>query len=145
VAWQSAVTSLRWPKDARSEFVKPPAIESPWDSQSNDPPSLSTFAHRFLAEGDSWFTSGSLNPTKNPNLLFEMAFDQFACAINCASPGDTLQRMARMNADPMFDNLLRGHIARDWDGLLLSCGCNDLIDAMQVRRAGIPPAHRLLL
>ena len=106
---------------------------------------MSSQAYRFLAEGDSWFTIGSLNPAKNSNLLFEMAFDQFACAVNCASPGDTLQHIAKMNTDRNFVNLLRGRIARVWDGVLLSCGGNDLIDAMQVRGPGIPPAQRLLL
>jgi hypothetical protein len=126
--------------------MKPLAIYSPWDLQSGEqPPSLASFAYRFLAEGDSWFTIGSLNPAKNSNLLFEMAFEQFACAVNCASPGDTLQRVARMNTDPMFVRQLRGNVAREWDGLLLSCGGNDLIDAMQVRGTGIPPEQRLLL
>lgn len=44
------------------------AIYSPEDLNRNEPPPLSDFGWRFLAEGDSWFTIGSLNPAKNSNL-----------------------------------------------------------------------------
>lgn len=125
--------------------MKPLAVYSPWHLSSSEPPDLSSQAYRFLAEGDSWFTLGTLNPAKNSNLLFEMAFERFACAVNCASPGDTLRRMAQMNRDREFVGLLVGRTARLWDAVLLSCGGNDLIDAVQVRGAGIPPAKRLLL
>ena len=56
------------------------------------------FGYRFLAEGDSWFTIGALNPLKNANLLFEMRFGQSACAVNCATPGDTLRAHGRRSA-----------------------------------------------
>ncbi len=123
---------------------KPLAIYSPWHLLSSEPPDLSSPAYRFLAEGDSWFSIGSLNPAKNSNLLFEMAFEQSACAINCASPGDTLRRMSQINADPNFVNLLCGKIARNWDALLLSCGGNDLIDAVQSFGPSVPLKLRLL-
>lgn len=116
-------------------------------SSLNDPtlaPNLGGFGMRFLAEGDSWFTVGALNPLKNANLLFEMRFDQTAVAINCATPGDTLQRMADTHRDPEFVDLLAGRRKRAWDGLLLSCGGNDLIDALGVRGPGIPLHLRLL-
>jgi hypothetical protein len=107
-------------------------------------PPFSEFGYRFLAEGDSWFTVGALNPLKNSNLLFEMRFAQTGCAINCATPGDTLNHMSELNSDPDFIDLLTGRRARVWDGLLLSCGGNDLIDALGVRGPGIPLAQRLL-
>lgn len=107
-------------------------------------PNLGEFGIRFLAEGDSWFTIGALNPLKNSNLLFEMRFAQSAVAINCATPGDTLQRMAQTGSDPVFVDLLLGKRRRPWDALLLSCGGNDLIDALAVRGAGIPLRLRLL-
>jgi hypothetical protein len=125
--------------------MKPMAIYNPGHLQSSEPPDLSSQAYRFLAEGDSWFSIGTLNPAKNSNLLFEMAFERSACAVNCASPGDTLRRMSQMNRDPNFVNLLAGRIARVWDGVLMSCGGNDLIEALQVRGAGVPPELRLLL
>ena len=39
------------------------------------PPALEQFAHRFLAEGDSWFTIGTLNFFDASNLLFELEFE----------------------------------------------------------------------
>jgi hypothetical protein len=116
-------------------------------SSLNDPtlaPNLGGYGMRFLAEGDSWFTVGALNPLKNANLLFEMRFEQTAVAINCATPGDTLRRMADTHRDPEFVDLLAGRRRRAWDGLLMSCGGNDLIDALGVRGPGIPLHLRLL-
>ena len=116
-------------------------------SSLNDPtlaPNLGGYGMRLLAEGDSWFTVGALNPLKNANLLFEMRFAQTAVAINCATPGDTLRRMADLRRDPEFVDLLAGRRRRAWDGLLMSCGGNDLIDALGVRGPGIPLHLRLL-
>ena len=120
-------------------------IYTPHHLAGNEPPPLEQYGWRFLAEGDSWFTIGALNPAKNSNLLFELAFESTACAVNCAYPGDTLQHMAQFTANPDFANLLAGRTARTWDGLLLSAGGNDLIDALQVRGPGVPPEQRLLL
>ena len=111
---------------------------------ANDP-DWSDCTWRLLAEGDSWFSIGTLNPAKNSNLLFEMEFSQWAGAVNCASPGDTLGRMCKMNCDPTFTDLLLGRRARIWDALLISCGGNDLIDAFGVGSNGVPPEKRLLL
>ncbi len=120
-------------------------IHAPSDLNTPDlAPNLGGFGMRFLAEGDSWFTVGALNPLKNANLLFEMRFAQTAVAINCATPGDTLQRMADTRRDPVFVDLLAGRRQRAWDGILLSCGGNDLIDALGVRAAGVPLELRLL-
>ncbi len=125
---------------------KPLAIYSPWHLQPGEMMAdLSQYAYRFLAEGDSWFSIGSLNPAKNSNLLFELSFEQSACAVNCASPGDTLRRMSQINTDRNFISLLRGRTARIWDGMLLSCGGNDLISAVRTHGDEIPPAQRLLL
>jgi lysophospholipase L1-like esterase len=125
-------------------------VFSPSQLFSDNPPDLSSRAFRFLAEGDSWFTIGTLNLLANSNLLFEMEFEQSACAINCASPGDTLKHMAQMNADRNFADLLFGRRARFWDAIILSCGGNDLIDAVgtpPVDQNGqaVPPELRLLL
>ena len=37
---------------------------------------LSAAGRRFLAEGDSWFTLGTLNLTQGTNLLMELQFKQ---------------------------------------------------------------------
>lgn len=120
-------------------------IHPPSDLNTPDlAPNLGGFGLRLLAEGDSWFTVGALNPLKNANLLFEMRFAQTAVAINCATPGDTLRRMVDTRRDPAFVDLLVGKGKRAWDGLLLSCGGNDLIDALGVRADGVPLHLRLL-
>lgn len=125
--------------------MNPLAIYRPQDLSSNEPPDLAALGLRLLAEGDSWFTIGSLNPAKNSNLLFELEFGQSAAAVNCGYPGDTLRRMASISSDPQFASLLSGPLARHWDGILLSAGGNDLIDAVQLRGPGLAPAQRLLL
>ena len=124
-------------------------IYSPAQLFSSEPPDLSSPAYRFLAEGDSWFSLGTLDLVKNSSLLLEMNFGQSGCAINCATPGDTLKRMSQLNTDPNFIDLLCGKRARHWDGILMSCGGNDLIEAVQspaVDAAGqpVPKALRLL-
>lgn len=121
------------------------AIYSPDQVTSNEPPDLASLGYRFLAEGDSWFSIGSLNPARNSNLLFEMEFQQWAGAVNCASPGDTLRRIAQMSRDPHFVNLLAGRRALPWDALLMSCGGNDLVDAVEPQGADVPQTQRLLL
>lgn len=105
---------------------------------------LSSYGQRFLAQGDSWFSFGALNLPKNSNLLFEMEFANHRCAINCSHPGATLGRMVNHIRSPHFNQLLQGNAWRPWDGLLLSCGGNDLIDALG--DASITdPSKRLLL
>lgn len=103
-----------------------------------------TYAWRFLAEGDSWFTIGAI---PSSNLLFELQLKKSALVLNLGYPGDTIQNIARLTkgnaeferrlADPRF--------ASDWDAILMSGGGNDLIDAagdvlLQAPRAGSKPA-----
>ena len=89
---------------------------------------------RLLAEGDSWFTTGSLlNPT-GANLLTELDFasGRRFSIVSCAYPGDELQKMVKFWEDPWFEKLLSGPNPISWDGVLLSAGGNDLISAAQV-------------
>ena len=115
------------------------------------PPALEQFAHRFLAEGDSWFTIGTLNFFDASNLLFELDFEHTSTVVSCAYPGDTLQHMVDFWKDPYFRRLLSApRFALDWDGILLSAGGNDRIDAVQVPPVdkdgnAIPPQLRILL
>jgi hypothetical protein len=125
-------------------------VYQPWQLASEDPPDLNAAAARFIAEGDSWFSIGTLNPAKNSNLLHEMAFSQRCMAVNCAMPGDTLRRMSRMNTDPRFVQLLAGRAAWEWDAIVLSAGGNDLIEAVQSPArlpdgTPVPREQRLLL
>lgn len=115
------------------------------------PPPLSDVGLRLLAEGDSWFTIGTLNLGAASNLLFKLELARSCIVMNCAYPGHTLARMVDALTDPWFDRLLRqGAHARYWDALLISGGGNDLIDAAQtppIDRHGqpVPRQRRLLL
>jgi hypothetical protein len=105
---------------------------------------------RFLAQGDSWFSFGSANPTLTGNMMDGMAFDTDTCVVNCAHPGDVLQHMVDKRREPLFANLLFGPMAWRWDAILLSPGGNDLIDFIRVPavdRDGqpVPPFLRGLL
>ena len=116
-----------------------------------DPPPLGDHAHCMLAEGDSWFTIGSMNFFAASNLLFMLELAQWTAIVNCAYPGDTMRHVVDRINDPYFDRFLRKpNFSRRWDAILLSVGGNDLIDAAQtptINRAGTPiaPENRLLL
>ncbi len=105
---------------------------------------LSNYGHRFLAQGDSWFSIGWLNLAKNSNLLHEMEFTNSRCAVNCGRTGSTMRRMVDQVREPAFKALLCGNQWRPWDGILLSAGGNDLIDALG-HSAIANPAQRLFL
>ncbi len=95
---------------------------------------LSGYGRRLLAEGDSWFTIGTLRPSDLTNILFCANFSTSTAIVSCAYPGDTLKRMVDSVNDPWFDRYLRKpRFASYWEAILLSAGGNDLIDAAQVR------------
>jgi hypothetical protein len=130
--------------------MKPAVYPSDWMLR-NEPPPLADFGRRLLAEGDSWFTIGTLNLAAASNLVFQLEFTHSTVIVNCAYPGDTLDHMTDSVDDPQFDALLRKpRFASRWEAVLLSGGGNDLIDAAQhlsVNRDGSPAplASRLLL
>lgn len=115
-----------------------------------DPPPLADYGRRLLAEGDSWFTLGTLNVAAASNVLYQSVFSQSTAIVNCAFPGDTLARVVDWWRDPHFEPLLcQPRFQRFWEAILISAGGNDLIDAAQVpphdeRGATIPLAQRLL-
>jgi hypothetical protein len=119
-------------------------LMQPADLNRPDTEPLSQFHWRFLAEGDSWFSIGALNPFKSANLLQQMAFSKRCVAVSCAFPGDTLQRMVNVRRDPQFVSLLAGAAQRPWDALLFSAGGNDLIDALGAGGGGVALSQRLL-
>lgn len=130
--------------------MKPAVYPADW-LYRHEPPPLSEFGRRLLAEGDSWFTFGSLNLLAVSNLLFPLELAQTTVIVNCAYPGQTLQHMADNLHDPYFDGLLRQpRFERYWEAILVSGGGNDLIDAAQQRALNAdgspaPPAARMLL
>ncbi len=114
------------------------------------PVDFSPFSWRFLAQGDSWFSFGSLLPWATSNLLNPLELAASACAVNCAAPGKELVHMVDARRDPSFLNLLLGRFEMPWTALLLSGGGNDLIDAIRTpfvdaHGDAIEPARRLLL
>jgi len=103
------------------------------------------YGYKFLAEGDSWFSIGTLNFAKQSNLLYEMEFSSTNAAVNCGSPGESLSRLVERTRDHNFMALLSGVRAWKWDGLLISGGGNDLIFGLSTRHLGTPANQRLLL
>jgi hypothetical protein len=110
------------------------------DLMNQGGPKWSHCRWRLLAEGDSWFSIGALNPLQSANLLQSMEFSSFTAAAHCSYPGDTLRRMADFRKDPNFKQLLAGNVSWRWDAILLSAGGNDLIEA-----AGVAPNNPLHL
>lgn len=119
-------------------------IKAPWELPGLSG-GLASYRYRFLAEGDSWFSIGELPPWATSNLLFELRQSslQNDVVVTCAHQGDTLTHMVEMWHDANFTGLLDGPIQRPWDGILLSAGGNDLIDASLV--PGSEPSHKRLL
>lgn len=97
---------------------------------------IDLYDRRYLAQGDSWFSIGSIPPGLTSNTLDEMHLSLSAVAVNCAFPGAKLTHMAETTSAPQFLRLLKGKLALRWDAILLSGGGNDLIDA-----AGVGPEH----
>ena len=85
--------------------MKPLVYPADWIARP-DPPPLSDFGRRLLAEGDSWFTIGTLNLMAASNVLFKMQVSQTTAIVNCAYPGDTLQHVVEWFDDPFFDRCL---------------------------------------
>lgn len=113
--------------------MKPSVYPADW-LYRNEPPPLADFGRRLLAEGDSWFTIGSLNLRAASNLLFTLEVTRTTAIVSCAYPGDTVEHIANNLRDPYFDGLLRQpRFQRYWEAILLSGGGNDLIDAAQQR------------
>ena len=129
------------------QLIQPSAVLHPGEA---GPVDFAPFEWRFLAQGDSWFSFGSLLPWATSNLLNPLELKASACAVNCAVPGKELVHMVDARRDPSFLNLLLGVFEMPWTALLLSGGGNDLIDAIRtpfIDRHGKPvdPALRLLL
>jgi lysophospholipase L1-like esterase len=87
---------------------------------------LNDYERVFLAEGDSWFSYGSL---KFRNLLRYLELPYRAFVLNIAEPGDTLRRMHETTRNPRFYYYLKNLGGRKWDAIFLSGGGNDVIDA----------------
>ncbi|MDH4284756.1 MAG: hypothetical protein OEV35_05510 [Gallionellaceae bacterium] len=89
------------------------------------------YEHHYLAEGDSWF---SLSDILSPSFLYRFGryvpLNKSTLIVNCAYPGDTLANMVDWSKNFNFPKLLRErNFGWEWDGILLSAGGNDIINA----------------
>ena len=120
-------------------------VIGPWQISLGEPGEFpfDFFSRRYLAQGDSWFGFGSIPPGLTTNVLAEMELSRSAVIVNCARPGKVLQHMTDTTSEKSFTRLLAGKFAMKWDGILLSGGGNDLLDAAGVAPSA-PPDKRLL-
>jgi lysophospholipase L1-like esterase len=104
---------------------------------------MDEFPLQFLAQGDSWFSIGSIPPFLTSNLFDKMSLSKRAVAVNCARPGAELAHMTNTTTNRTFLQLLNGKAARRWTALLLSGLGNDVISAAQSPPSS-PAAMRIL-
>lgn len=104
---------------------------------------LDLYERKYLAQGDSWFSIGSIPPGLTSNVLDVMVLSRAALVVNCAFPGAKLVHMTDTTGAVQFLRQLRGRLAERWDAILLSGGGNDLIDAISVG-PDAPAALRLI-
>ena len=112
-------------------------IIRPAELDADTPPDLNGFFPCIVAEGDSWFSLGSVPPK---NILQELDFSTHSAVVNLAFPGDTaadLRRALKSSGRKHVDSWLSefGRIVCDrssysYAAILLSAGGNDLIDAV---------------
>jgi len=114
----------------RVSFVDPAWVIK----NAGNPPEFDLVERKCLAQGDSWFSIGSIPPGVTSNILAQLELTRSAAVVNCARPGKLLRRMGDTTSEPTFRQLLTGKFADDWDAILLSGGGNDLIEA-----AGVAP------
>ncbi len=103
---------------------------------------INQFDTRLLAQGDSWFSIGALPPFLTTNLLFGLKRNKSTCIVNCAVPGQVLRHMTDTTTNTTFLQIMGGVQSMKFDGILLSGGGNDMIDALQSTDPN--PARRLL-
>jgi len=120
--------------------------------QTDAAPDFALFQLNLLAQGDSWFSINGLSLLTASSLLMRLKFNEDTIGVNCADPGNTLKHMVDWRRDPFFFRYFAAgsKFEERWDGLLLSGGGNDLIDALGVLpqdASGVPrmTSERLLL
>ena len=98
-----------------------------WDQRPtpNDSGSPGRFAHKLLAEGDSWFTLGGVPQCNLLRSMNELPFD--SVIVTLADPGDKIRDMADIGDNPNLRKAMSQRFGYSWDVILLSGGGNDLI------------------
>jgi lysophospholipase L1-like esterase len=105
----------------------PVKIVFPAEIDTTDPATTpSSYERLVLAEGDSWFSFGSVRLN---NLLQKLKFKRNTLLVTLAMPGDTITRMSNMTKkNEALDLLLSQSHGYPWNAILLSGGGNDVID-----------------
>ena len=117
---------------SRVTVISPDQLEGNGQiSQAGEFYSWDDYERHYLAEGDSWF---SLSDLLCPSFLYRFGRDvplrQSTLIVNCSYPGDTLSNMVDWSRNLNFPKLLaERNFAWKWDGILLSAGGNDMINA----------------
>jgi hypothetical protein len=125
-----------------------PAVTPITTDDLNTPGIFSSFERIVLAQGDSWFSIGAIPPFATSNLIFAMELSRNTCVVNCARPGAKLVNMVDWMQRGEFARQLSGRLATRWNGIFISGGGNDLINAIQspaVNANGPVPRDRRLL
>lgn len=89
------------------------------------------YDRHYLAEGDSWF---ALSDILSPSFLYRFGehvpLAKNTLIVNCSHAGDELSQMVDWHTNWTFSHLLHDkEFGWEWDGVLLSAGGNDVIDA----------------
>jgi hypothetical protein len=79
-----------------------------------------------VAQGDSWFSFGSIPPSITGNILFHLDFTFEASIVDFAQPGALLSEMCTAKYQ-QFVNAMVLRDATAWAAILVSGGGNDLI------------------
>jgi hypothetical protein len=112
------------------------------------PFAVEQFDKKLLAQGDSWFSIGTLVPWATTSILLELQSlglnNYSAVIVNTASTGKTLKQMSELLHEPQFAGLLCGNQECVFDGILISGFGNDLINATN-NMLSIPKSSRLFL
>lgn len=110
--------------------ISPSTFQAGGDS---GPYPVGMFERLCLAQGDSWFSIGSLPPGRTTNILqAPLVLQRSTLVANCSRPGKLLKLMTDTTTDPEFLNLLSGRLSWKWHAILISGGGNDLIVAAHV-------------
>lgn len=99
------------------------------------------FTKTFLAEGDSWMDASAWNQGSLPEFLAREYNKQghTNLIVNISTSGHTLTRIV----DMMNDDFIWWLNQREYDGILLSAGGNDFIDAARDAPPGLGLLHNM--
>ncbi|MCW5621502.1 MAG: SGNH/GDSL hydrolase family protein [Burkholderiales bacterium] len=108
----------------RATIIRAGDIDARFPDRNPDHPK---YALKVLAEGDSWFTVGSI---PGSNLLFHVEAKRPTALVSIAKPGDTIVRMGDPDRMRQLSRLIANpRFSYAWDAILISGGGNDLIDS----------------